>query len=257
MEKNKFYWIKLRVDFFDDEIIDWLQEQKNGCEYIVLYLRLCLLSANSGGILSRKIGEMIIPYDTGKISEITKFPVDTVMVALNVFKKCGLIYENDNGTFFIPNVPGMMGSESASKDAIRQRLCRQNKKKKDMLKISNVQKIEGGDVIKGSKIIEQKKQDYSEEFERFWEIYPRKRDKGYAFKNFSIRVKNGWKPEQLIEAAKAYRDEVEAEATDEKYIKHASTFLSDKEPFRDYLDIHVNADNEVHLKTYKEIFEER
>lgn len=53
----------MKEDFFQKEKIDWLKDQKNGCEYIVLYLQLCLMSLNTNGKLIRNVGEMVIPYD--------------------------------------------------------------------------------------------------------------------------------------------------------------------------------------------------
>lgn len=254
MENSKFYWIKLRTDFFENDIIDWLQEQRNGCEYIVLYLKLCLLSANSGGILDRRIGEMIIPYDERKIAEITSFSIDTVIVALKVFMQCGLIYQDRNGSLYLPDVAKMVGSESASYDAIRQRNCRQNKKKRKLIEIASSKSSESIEKAKNIMLPEEVCESiYSKDFEDFWKEYPRKKNKGYAYKNFKTRIKQGWKAEQLIKAAKVYSDEVEAEGTEEKYIKHASTFLSDKEPFRDYLT--KENEEEVDLMTYKDLME--
>ena len=40
MSENKYYWIKLNTNFFDESTIDWLQEQEHGCEYIVVYVYL-------------------------------------------------------------------------------------------------------------------------------------------------------------------------------------------------------------------------
>lgn len=109
---KKYYWIKLKANFFDLETIDWLLSQKNGCEYVVLYQKLCLLTANKGGEMSMEIGEMIIPYDAGKIARDTKFDFDTVVVALELFKKIGLIYEQDDGILRIPYVEEVVGSET-------------------------------------------------------------------------------------------------------------------------------------------------
>lgn len=127
-EEKRFYWIKLKTDFFDLPTIDWLQEQKNGCEYIVLYQKLCLLASNTGGTLVRKVGEMIIPYDVRKISEVTRFKYDTVIVAMELYKKIGLIFEEGDGVFTIANFENMVGSES--KWAEKKRLQRDNKKDK-------------------------------------------------------------------------------------------------------------------------------
>ena len=125
---EKFYWIKLKTDFFDDNCIDWLQDQKNGCEYIVLYLRLCLMTANTNGVLQRQVGEMIIPYEPRKIAEITHISIDTVLVAMELFKKIGLMCDRPDGTVALPSVPSMVGTESANKAAIRQRRHREKKR---------------------------------------------------------------------------------------------------------------------------------
>lgn len=119
-EKRRYYWIKLKENFFDLETIDWLMSQKNGCEYIVLYQKLCLLTANKGGKLAMQIGEMIIPYDVNKIARDTKFSVDTVIVAMELFKKIGLIYEQEDGVLKIPYVEEMVGSETTSAQRVRE-----------------------------------------------------------------------------------------------------------------------------------------
>lgn len=124
-ERGKYYWIKLKTDFFDLPEIDWLTEQENGYAYVVLYQKLCLLTANSSGVLIRKIGEMIIPYDAKKIAEITKFDIDTVFVAMNLYQKLGLIYEQTDGTLCLSAAETMVGSET--KWAEKKRLQRSKK----------------------------------------------------------------------------------------------------------------------------------
>ena len=76
---------------------------------------------------------------------------------------------------------------------------------------------------------------YSNDFESFWEVYPRKSDKGSAYKKYLTRLKDGWSPEQLLTAAKKYKAQIIANRTDQKYIKLCKTFLSDTTPFADYL----------------------
>lgn len=76
---------------------------------------------------------------------------------------------------------------------------------------------------------------YSTDFEEFWDIYPRKVGKGEAYKKYLERINDGWSPEQLLQSAKKYRTQIVNERTEEKYIKHAKTFLSENTPFSDYL----------------------
>lgn len=131
-EDKRYYWIKLKTDFFDLETIDWLKAQENGCEYIVLYQQLCLMTANKDGEMAMQIGEMLVPYDAKKIARDTKTDIDTVIVALKLFSQIGLIYEQENGILRIPAVTEMVGSESASREAVKKREYRQRQKQKEL-----------------------------------------------------------------------------------------------------------------------------
>lgn len=121
MEDKKYYWIKLKTNFFDLPTIDWIMSQNNGCEYIVLYQMLCLKTANTDGKLVSQIGEMLIPYDIEKIARDTKyFSNDTIRVALELFKSLGLIYVSDDNTMTISNYDEMVGSETSSAKRVRE-----------------------------------------------------------------------------------------------------------------------------------------
>lgn len=120
-DNKRYYWIKLKTDFFNQETIDFMLSQENGFQYVVLYQMLCLQAANNNGELSSKIGEIIIPYDAEKITRDTKhFNYDTVLVALDLFKKLGLIYEEENKILRISNFNEMVGSEVSSAKRVRE-----------------------------------------------------------------------------------------------------------------------------------------
>ena len=129
MSNNRFYWIKLKTNFFNREDIDFLLSQKNGAEYVVLYQMLCLNTANNNGRLETKMGEIIIPYNADKIVRDCKyFDIDTVNVAMSLYKRLGLIYEEEqDGVLKIADYEDMVGSES--KWAEKNRLYRENQKK--------------------------------------------------------------------------------------------------------------------------------
>ena len=75
MQNKRYYWLKLKNDFFEGDEINWLEEQENGAVYILFYLKLCLWSLRSDGVLMRRVGKMEIPYDTKKLAEITGTPL--------------------------------------------------------------------------------------------------------------------------------------------------------------------------------------
>lgn len=101
--------------------------QKNGANYVVLYQMLCLMTINTNGRLSRQIGEVIIPYDVDKIQRDTKwFSTDTVRVALGLYAKLGLIYQEQDGTLVLANHSEMVGS--ATDYATQKKLQRTNQR---------------------------------------------------------------------------------------------------------------------------------
>ena len=77
---------------------------------------------------------------------------------------------------------------------------------------------------------------YSSSFNEFWDNYPRKQDKGQAYKCYQARLNDGYTENQLLDACINYAAECEHDKREKKYIKVASTFLSVNEPFVEYLD---------------------
>ena len=73
------------------------------------------------------------------------------------------------------------------------------------------------------------------EFEEFWKRYPRKADKGAAFKQFNARLKEGHTAHDLCLAALRYGNKCRLQHTEESYIKHAKTFLGATKPFLEFL----------------------
>ena len=125
---NKYYWLKLKEDFFQQEAIEWLEEQKNGKEYSLFYLKLCLKSLQNGGTLVRNIGTKTIPYTTKKLGEVTSTSPAIAEQAIELLKDIGLVVEQDNGVLFIPGLTEMVGSESGNREAVKKRTQRLRKR---------------------------------------------------------------------------------------------------------------------------------
>ena len=114
-DKKTYYWIKLKKEFLEGDVVDYIMGQNVGCgaEYIMLYEMLCMMCINTGGILATQIGHIYVPYDVGKIQRYCKyFDADTIMVALTLFKKLDLIRELDNGIMYITNFEELVGHET-------------------------------------------------------------------------------------------------------------------------------------------------
>lgn len=128
MADKRYYWLKLKEDFFQDEAIEWLEEQENGKEYCLFYLKLCLKSLKDDGKLIRTVGNLLIPYSTEKLAEATRTKADTVMVAMQVLQRIGLVEILDDGAIQMLKLQDMVGSEAGNANALRQKRFRQRKK---------------------------------------------------------------------------------------------------------------------------------
>lgn len=119
-DEKRFFWLKLKVNFMTSETVDFLMSQDGGANYIVLYQMLCLKTINTHGRLSRQIGEVTIPFDETKIQRDCKwFSIDTIRVAMELYRKLGLIYEDSDGTLVISGHGNLIGSECASAERMR------------------------------------------------------------------------------------------------------------------------------------------
>lgn len=134
---TKFYWLQLKEDFFEDDAIEWLEEQKpNGRDYAYFYLKLCLKSLKSNGILIRQVGNILIPYDNQKLAELTKMDFDTVTVAMELLKQIGLVKILENGEIYVAQLENLIGSKSlGALKKQQQRLLSRQKEDKCLPKI--------------------------------------------------------------------------------------------------------------------------
>ena len=124
MANKRFYWLKLKEDFLlhDDGEAAFMLNQPNGAQYVVLYLMLCLKSVNTGGRFMTKHGNIVARYTVEKIQQDCKyFSIDTVRVALELYRQMGLIYEDEEGITNIKDFDEIVGSETDSAQRMRKK----------------------------------------------------------------------------------------------------------------------------------------
>ena len=143
---KRYYWIKLKDSFMNSEVVDFLMSQPNGANYVVLYQMLCLKTINTGGRLTCQIGDIIIPFDMGKIQRDCKwFSLDTIRIALGLYKQLGLIYEEQDGTLVLVNHNEMVGSETDY--SAQKRIQRENRRRQLPEKSADTYEDNGVDIV--------------------------------------------------------------------------------------------------------------
>ncbi len=110
--EQRYFWLKLNENFFSRTDIDWLEEQENGRLSILIYLKLCLITLNTNGLLVREIGSEFHAYSTEKLAAITKTTTQEMELALAYFLQAGLMEIDENGNCKLVGVEEMTGSET-------------------------------------------------------------------------------------------------------------------------------------------------
>ena len=117
MAEKKYYWIKLKRDFFKRHDIKIVEAMPNGKDYILFYLKLLLESIDHNGAL--RFSDTI-PYNEQMLAVITGTNVDIVKAAMDVFIGLNMIDKLEDGTIYMLETERMMDGESASAHRVRE-----------------------------------------------------------------------------------------------------------------------------------------
>ena len=136
MSKNKkFFWLKLKEDFFENDDIKMLESMPNGMAYSNFYLKLLCKSIKSNGVLRYK---NILPYTPEMLSAATCVNIDIVKSALEKFIALKMVEILDDGALYLMDIENMMGSETDSAERVRR--YRENIKGEKLIEIEEIQK---------------------------------------------------------------------------------------------------------------------
>lgn len=116
MNEKRFYWLKLKRDFFKRHDIRIVEEMPNGKDYILFYLKMLLESIDHNGAL--RFSETI-PYNEQMLAIITNTNIDIVRAAMDVFKQLNMIEVCDDSTIYMNEVEKLIGSETAAAERKR------------------------------------------------------------------------------------------------------------------------------------------
>ena len=108
-EDKKYYWLKLKKDFFKRHDIQIIEAMPNGKDYILFYLKMLVESVDHDGNL--RFSETI-PYNEEMLSTITRTNIDIVRSAMKVFTDLKMIEILEDSTIYMAEVEKMLGSET-------------------------------------------------------------------------------------------------------------------------------------------------
>ncbi len=226
-DKTKYYYLKIKENFFDSEDMKLLESMDNGYIYSNILMKMYLLSLKNGGKLMYKDK---IPYNSKMLSTILNHNVDILDKAIEIFKELNLIEILDSGAIFMLDIQNYIGKSSDEADRIRKYRNEINAEKNELLQmydksttnLSNI-KDRDKDIIKDID-----NNIYTQNFEKFWKAYPKKRDKGNAEKWFKKHKPSEKLTNIMIEKIERFKDTQDWKKQDGQFIPYPTTWLNAK-----------------------------
>lgn len=109
LTQKRYYWLKLKKDFFKRHDIKIIESMPNGKDYVLFYLKLLVESVDHNGNL--RFNDTI-PYDENMLSVITNTNIDIVKSAMKLFTELKMVEILEDSTIFMREVEKMLGSET-------------------------------------------------------------------------------------------------------------------------------------------------
>lgn len=108
-DSKRYYWLKLKKDFFQRHEIRIIESLPNGKEYLLFYLKLmCEATSHEGNLRFSDC----IPYSEEMLSTITNTNIDVVRSAIKYLSDLKLMEILDDGTIYLEEVKRLTGSET-------------------------------------------------------------------------------------------------------------------------------------------------
>ena len=113
---KRYYWLKLKDDFFTDKRIKKLRRIAGGDTYTIIYLKMMMKCMNNDGILEY---EGIEDNFADELALDLDEDADNVQITVNFLMRAGLLEEMGENRFLMAEVPELIGSETSSAQRVR------------------------------------------------------------------------------------------------------------------------------------------
>ena len=108
-DNKRYYWLKLKKDFFQQHQIKVLKALPNGRLYALIYLELLAESTSHEGELRYS---QLMPYDVVTLASVIDEDKDNLEKAIETLIKLELVEIIDDGTIFMREIQRLIGSET-------------------------------------------------------------------------------------------------------------------------------------------------
>lgn len=251
-ETKKYYWLKLKDDFFRDKKIKKLRRIAGGDTFTIIYLKMQLLSIKNGGTLhfdgieSDFAEELALDLDED---------VENVRMTLAFLRSNDLIEECENDNYLLPEAVKAIGSETTAAERMRksrERRLKQGETQQcytlaqqcytpvtksyteiDIEKREKIKDIEiethtpDGDVsaVSDNRQKSMKEDNIDTAFETFWNEYPKHINRNGCYKAFKGIKRVVDQMPDIMRSLEQFKRSQDWQKENGKYIPYPQTWL--------------------------------
>ena len=241
---KKYFWLKLKDDFFTTREVKKLRKIAGGDTYTVIYLKLQLLSIKREGLLvyegteNNLVEQLALELDEDE---------DNVMVTLSFLEQNKLIEQLSQDEYLLSNVPESIGSETGA--AERMRKMRENRNnvtpqlqgvtesyteiEKEIEKDKRIER-KSDETERKDPVRKSDRKEVDEFFESIWKAYPEKKGKSQVSLSTKRKLMQVGE-DTLLKCIKGYEEDLRVNSW--KKPMHGSTFFNGR--YEDYLHTEV------------------
>ena len=228
MSNKKFFWLKLKIDFFASKAMKKLRKIAGGDTYTIIYLKLLLLSVKTEGKLYYEgVEDTFVEELALEIDE----DVDNIIIVMKFLERQKLIEQGEENEFLLPEAAKAIGSETQGAERVRR--FREKTKALPCNADVTIPKRLGNTEIEKEIDIEIEKE--IDMFTAFWAAYPRKVGKQAAMKAFEKAMKLTTL-DILLDALDRHKQSAQWIKDGGNFIPHAATWLN-QQRWEDELEV--------------------
>ena len=125
MAEKKYYWLKLKEDFFEEKQIKYLRSLPDGDKLVIAYLKMQLKSLKTEGFIKY---DSVLPSNIEELSMILDEDVNIVSLMVKALQQVKAVEVLDDGSFYMIAMQELIGQEGSSAERVRQFRAREKQK---------------------------------------------------------------------------------------------------------------------------------
>lgn len=236
-DNKKYYWLKLKEDFFEEKQIKYLRKLPDGDKLVIAYLKMQLKSLKTEGFIKY---DSILPSNIEELSMILDEDINIITLLIKALQQVGAIEILDDGSFYMIAMQDLIGKEGQSAERVRRFREKQKQNEVKMLQCNanvtkcniEIEKEIDIDIEKEKEKEIDKKIEvmdiWEKQFEDFYKQYPRKVKKQDVKKWFNKNKPSKELFNKIIDSLNEFKKSKDWTKDNGQYIPHPTTWLNQK-----------------------------